>query len=180
MGAEPGPRASGPLPGCAITGRPGVPLSPGHPAAPWHLRSPLSAPSLSLSWGVSSLETPGAFALSEPDPEPIHCPPPPPTAAGLQTLPALRGPRPGSQATAQLQNKQPMRSSERRYASSVWLLTQGAGGSDARRFVAVPDSGVLGNLCSEPWIPHLQNGLLDVSTSPGVRTPGGHRYAGLL
>ena len=73
----PGPRASGPLPGCAITG-PGVPPSPGHPAAPWHLRSPLSAPSLSLSWGVSSLETPGAFALSEPDPEPIHCPPPRP------------------------------------------------------------------------------------------------------
>lgn len=33
--------------------------------------------------------------------------------------------------------------------------------------MAVPDYGVLGNLCSEPWIPHLQNGLLNVSTSQG-------------
>lgn len=47
VGAGPRPRGWGPLPGCAVTGRPGAsppPPSPGCPAAPWHLRSPPQHP----------------------------------------------------------------------------------------------------------------------------------------
>lgn len=45
VGAGPRPRGWGPLPGCAVTGRPGAPPpSPSCPAAPWHLRSPPQHP----------------------------------------------------------------------------------------------------------------------------------------